>query len=158
LECSILDGIFDSFQSEFFGVFLNSVFACFALSASSNTFESSTSSLLDYGLVRMEKCFKFVIRLGEKCFSFVFSVVDEASEAEILKKNSSSLDGIFNSIFSEVFNSMTACIIFSAPFCTFPWVMESKFNVWEGFMVITLSFVYFFVNKGFWVMDKLMNV
>jgi len=73
-------------------------------------------------------------------------------------KNSSSLDGIFNSIFSEVFNGMSACRIFIAPFNTFPWVMESKFNVWDGFFVIFLSFVYFSVNKGFWVSGKLMEV
>jgi len=75
-ECifSNLTSIFDSFQSVFLGVFLDCSFAFCVTSASSGRLESSTSDILDALLVFLEKG-----------LSFVFSVVEEASEAEVLE-------------------------------------------------------------------------
>jgi len=75
-ECifSNLTSIFNSFQSVFLGVFLDSSSAFIVTSASSGRFESSTSDSLDALLVFLEEG-----------FSFVFSVVEEASEAEVLE-------------------------------------------------------------------------
>jgi len=76
LECifSNLTSIFNSFQSVFLGVFLDGSSALIVTSASSGRFESSTSDILDALLVFLEEG-----------FSFVFSVVEEASEAEVLE-------------------------------------------------------------------------
>jgi len=76
LECifSNLTSIFNSFQSVFLGVFLDGSSALIVTSASSGRFESSTSDVLDALLVFLEEG-----------FSSVFSVVDEASEAEVLE-------------------------------------------------------------------------
>jgi len=76
LECifSNFTSIFNSFQSVFLGVFLDGSSALIVTSASSGRFESSTSDGLDALLVFLEEV-----------FSFVFSVVDEASEAEVLE-------------------------------------------------------------------------